>query len=76
MRMIAILAGGLCMLVIEVAAAEAGAWCAYYDPYTYNCGFRTIEQCRATTMGDSRAYCAPNPYGPNEAQRPARRPRY
>ena len=23
-------------------------WCAYYDPYTYNCGFYTFEQCLAT----------------------------
>ena len=76
MRMIPILAGGLCMLVIGVATAQAGAWCAWYGPYTYNCGFRTLEQCRATTFGDSRAYCAPNTYGPTEPSRPPRRPRY
>lgn len=49
------------MLISHSGSANAGAWCAWYDAYTYNCGFRTLEQCRATVLGDSTAYCAPNP---------------
>ena len=41
-------------------SANAGPWCAYYDAYTSNCGFQTLEQCRATVFGDSDAYCQPN----------------
>jgi len=49
--------------------AHAGAWCAWYDPYTYNCGFRTFEQCQATISG-AGGYCARNV---NEAPAPAPR---
>ena len=75
MRRIAVLAIGLCTLAIGSRDAHAGAWCAYYDVYTSNCGFRTLEQCRATVSGDSRAYCAPNPYGASEQPRPQPRRR-
>lgn len=73
MRTMIALAGCLCVLAIGAGKAQAGAWCAYSDPYTYNCGFRTFEQCRATIFGDSRAYCSPNPYGGNDE--PRARPR-
>jgi Protein of unknown function (DUF3551) len=53
---------GLVLLVIgTVTSAQAGAWCAWYDPYTNNCGFHTLQQCRATISGDSTAWCSPNP---------------
>ncbi|MBV8823645.1 MAG: DUF3551 domain-containing protein [Hyphomicrobiales bacterium] len=39
--------------------AHAGAWCAWYDPYTYNCGFNSFQQCQATISG-AGGYCAPN----------------
>jgi hypothetical protein len=62
------------LIAIAVAAlsltAPAGAkaqaywpWCAYYDAWTYNCGFATLGQCLATTSGVGGA-CRPNPYGP------------
>ena len=35
------------------------AWCAYYDPMTYNCGFETKQQCDANIRGMGGA-CAPN----------------
>jgi hypothetical protein len=73
-QMIAILASGLFLLTIGVLTAEAGAWCAWYAD-AYNCGFQTVEQCRATTFGDSSAYCAPNPNEPSPPQRPPRLPR-
>jgi hypothetical protein len=59
------------MLISHAGPANAGAWCAWYDAYTYNCGFRTLEQCRATVFGDSTAYCAPNPA--NAYEEPRRR---
>jgi hypothetical protein len=53
--------GGITLaLTLNVASAEAAEWCAWYDPYTYNCGFHTFEQCRATVSGESAAYCARN----------------
>jgi uncharacterized protein DUF3551 len=39
--------------------AEAAAWCAWYDAYTYNCGYYTFEQCLATIRG-AGGYCARN----------------
>jgi Protein of unknown function (DUF3551) len=74
MRRIAALSISLCTLAVSSLDAEAGAWCAYYDSYTYNCGFRTFDQCRATISGESRAWCSPNPAGGyEEPRRPSRR---
>jgi hypothetical protein len=42
------------------ASTEAAEWCAWYDAYTYNCGFHTLDQCRATVSGDTAAFCARN----------------
>jgi hypothetical protein len=36
-------------------------WCAYYDAWSYSCGFTTLQQCRATVSGVGGA-CRPNPY--------------
>lgn len=47
------------LVLIGAGEARAGAWCAWYDPYTYNCGFSTFEQCQATVSG-AGGYCAPN----------------
>ena len=38
-------------------------WCAYYDWTTYNCGFVSLAQCRATAWGGG-AICRPNPVPP------------
>jgi hypothetical protein len=63
-------------LVASSTATQAAAWCAYYDPYTYNCGFRTLEQCRATISGDATAWCSPNyREGNTEPRRGGRQPR-
>ncbi|HEV2957321.1 MAG TPA: DUF3551 domain-containing protein [Xanthobacteraceae bacterium] len=55
--------------------ARAGAWCAWYDPYTYNCGFNTFQQCQANISGMG-GYCARNVYEsqPAPRARPLRRP--
>ena len=57
--------------------AEAAAWCAWYDPYTYNCGYYTFEQCLATVRG-AGGYCARNVYDYGTPAEPRRykRPRY
>jgi len=47
-------------LTFNVASAEAADWCAWYGAYTYNCGFHTLDQCRATVSGDTSAFCARN----------------
>jgi hypothetical protein len=48
-----ILCGALAAaLTIDAStAARAGAWCAWYDLSTYNCGFRTYQQCLMTISG-------------------------
>lgn len=61
MRTLAVLSGIALALALNVACAEAAEWCVWYDAYTYNCGFHTLAQCRATASGgDSAAYCARN----------------
>ena len=47
-------------------------WCAYYDAWSYNCGFVTFQQCLATISGVGGA-CRPNPYGPPAANSTGRR---
>ena len=46
--------------MLNGASTEAADWCAWYDAYTYNCGFHTLDQCRATVSGDTAAFCARN----------------
>ncbi len=43
--------------------AQAAAWCAWYNAYTYNCGFYTFEQCQYSVIGSGGA-CARNVYEP------------
>ena len=63
--------------IAHAEPAKAAAWCAWSDAYTYNCGFSSLQQCRATISGDSTAYCAPNPgYAEERRTPPSRRPRY
>jgi hypothetical protein len=51
------------LLLIVIAGAGTGAhaaaWCAFYGPSTYNCGFRTYEQCLATVRG-AGGWCRQN----------------
>jgi len=66
-------------VVIAAAFAPRGAhaetyypWCAWYDEWTYECGFTTRQQCLATISGVG-GLCKPNPYpapfGENRRQR-------
>jgi len=68
-----ILAASACALLAGAAHAQprefrfggsdSAAWCLFFDPYTYNCGFATLEQCVATREGVG-GRCQPNPSGP------------
>ena len=48
-------------------ARAAEAWCAWYDPYTYDCGFTTFEQCQTAVFASS-GYCRAQ--GPSSAVDP------
>jgi len=52
--------------------ATSGAWCLFNDPYPYNCGFATLQQCRATASG-AGGQCQPNPSGPPLSEAPVRK---
>jgi hypothetical protein len=52
--------------VVSLAPRNAHAetyypWCAFYDEWTYNCGFVTMAQCLATISGVG-GVCRRNPY--------------
>jgi Protein of unknown function (DUF3551) len=72
MRTLIALSGITLAFALHVASAEAAEWCAWYDAYTYNCGFHTLEQCRATVSGDNAAYCARNVRRGSENAQPSR----
>ena len=77
MRKLALLAGVVFALMAMPSGASAAAWCAWNDPYTYNCGFHTYQQCAAAVSGVG-GYCARNVYEtgrPEVVERPVRRPR-
>ena len=50
-------------------------WCAWYDEWSYSCGFVSREQCLATISGVG-GICKPNSYGPPISQHPRGRGRY
>ena len=77
---LAIAVAALTTSAASARLASAGeAWCAYYDAWTYNCGFVTLQQCLATISGVG-GICKPNPYGPPSAgvepRRTRKAPRY
>jgi hypothetical protein len=60
MRLLVMLSVLLFGTATHVPPAKAAPWCAYYDAYTYNCGFYSFEQCLATISGVGGA-CRRNP---------------
>ena len=62
MRTIFLAALAVAALPLTGTDARAAPWCAHYgtDGGT-NCGFYTIEQCRAALSGTGAGYCSPNP---------------
>lgn len=69
------LSGAFAVLLLAggTGSASAAPWCAWYDAYTYSCGYFTFEQCLATISGNG-GYCARNVYEPyTDHAQPARR---
>ena len=56
----------------SASAQQYYPWCAWYDEWTYSCGFVTRAQCMATISGVG-GICKPNPYPPSD---PRARRRY
>lgn len=78
-----LLAATIFAVVVVVLTPAAGMadpykWCAVYGGNMggggTNCGFVTIEQCRATVSGIG-GFCDPNPFYTGPAERPAKRAR-
>ena len=70
----------ICAAVIMTLAgaggrAEAAAWCAWYDHWTYNCGFHTFQQCLDTISGVG-GWCSRNHYEETVTPRDEPRPRH
>lgn len=58
----------ICLFLIAgPAAADPYKWCAAYRNGCNNCGFTTIEQCRASVSGVG-GFCQPNQFytGPDK----------
>jgi hypothetical protein len=51
MRILLALGLLIATLIIDARREAAAQWCAYYDPYTYTCGFVSFNQCLATVSG-------------------------
>jgi Protein of unknown function (DUF3551) len=72
-----IIAAVTVVLMPTAGSADPYKWCAVYGGDmggASNCGFVTIEQCRATVSGIG-GFCDPNPFYTGPAERPARRAR-
>ena len=66
MRAIGLVSVGLMMITLPVtdAAAASNAWCAVYNRRggtSENCGYATLNQCRAQVLGLG-GWCRPNPF--------------
>jgi hypothetical protein len=75
MRTIPLVAMTFAVLALSAAGARAeGTWCAQYSGRGgTNCGFHSIEQCRATVSGIG-GFCQPNLFAaPGAAREPRRR---
>jgi len=63
MRTIFLAALAAAALPLTGTDARAAPWCAHYGTGSgTNCGFYSIEQCRAALSGVGRGYCAPNQF--------------
>jgi hypothetical protein len=64
MRAINLVSISLVMITVLVTDANAAsnAWCAVYSKRgTENCGYATLDQCRAQVLGLG-GWCRPNPF--------------
>jgi hypothetical protein len=65
------------LLTPTAGQADPYKWCAVYggkDDGARNCGFVTLEQCRATVSGIG-GFCEENSFYTGPAERPAKRAR-
>jgi hypothetical protein len=63
--------GGLALMFLIAGpstGAHAGAWCAFYDSSTYNCGFHSYAQCYETIFGNG-GWCRQNIFEPSSQGR-------
>ena len=73
--MLALAVVGLAQFAGGPAKAEVYyPWCAWYDDYTYNCGFTTLGQCKATISGLG-GVCRENMLVPPVVSAPSAAPR-
>jgi hypothetical protein len=59
----ALVAAGTVEAQFRFGGERSGAWCLFNDPWTYDCGFATLQQCVETARG-AGGQCQPNPSGP------------
>jgi hypothetical protein len=71
----AVLAAATCL---EIPAALAGGdapWCAIIDygdgGVTWECVYRTFEECYPNVLAGNKGFCNVNPYGPGPSPTPA-----
>ena len=72
-----IMAAVTVLLLPAAGSADPYKWCANYSGDmggASNCGFVTIEQCRATISGIG-GFCDPNPFYTGPAERPVKHAR-
>jgi hypothetical protein len=61
MRAIGLVSITLAAMVLARADAYAGGWCATSTKRSENCGYTTLDQCRAQVSGLG-GFCRPNPF--------------
>ncbi len=63
MRSIALVSASLVMITLLVTDADAASnrWCASSPKRSENCGYATLDQCRAQVLGLG-SFCRPNPF--------------
>jgi Protein of unknown function (DUF3551) len=59
MRYVAVMVVAGLALLAGATGAQAGPWCAWFDPFTYSCGFSSFQQCLDTVLGEG-GFCARN----------------
>jgi hypothetical protein len=64
------------VLTPSIVQAEPYPWCALYSAGrgggASNCGFETLDQCRATVSGIG-GFCVPNQFYTGRAEQPRKR---
>ena len=71
MRIVLAICAFATVFAFDAGQGARAQWCAYYDAYTYTCGFRTFRQCLATISGVGGS-CRPD-YRARETPRHSRR---